>query len=459
MPSSDRRATTLGQLIDEECATLQTGPFGSQLHASDYVPSGIAVIPTEAIGRRTIRDIILPQVSAETAARLSRHSLQPGDILFARRGVQATGLSAIVGERHRGSLCGTGAIRLRLSCSDVDPTYVSFWLSASRSIEWIKAHAVGGVMPNVNESVLRLLPLQFPPIDVQREIVTLLSSLDDKVALNSDINTRLETLAGGLFRSWFVDFEPSAALRDRRQALGVPPEAIDLFPDHFEESEIGAIPRGWRIRSLNELVRPQIGGVWGEDAQSPDASVIAISLRGIDCHDLAECIIPEVEPRWFSERQLRDRTLKGGEILIEGSGSRCGRSLLVDKATLGLFGKAVTYSNFCKRFDTTESSALAVLSWFALRDEYRSGSLDAYRIGSAFPNFDADGAFRNTKLAVPDNDLPTIFEGLWNTIRNQQVASMSESRTLAHVRDTLLGPLLSGELAIKAAEKAIGAVI
>jgi type I restriction enzyme S subunit len=275
MPTSDREVLTIGQLIDEGRATLQTGPFGSQLHASDYVPSGTAVIPTEAIGRRSIRDdVVLPQVSEVTAARLSRHALQKGDILFARRGVQATGLSAIVSGRHSGALCGTGAIRLRFSSSDVDPTYVSFLLNTPRSVEWIKAHAVGGVMPNVNESVLRLLPIELPSIDVQRNIAALLGSLDDKIGLNSDVNAKLETLATGLYRSWFVDFEPVVAKLEGKTPIGVPAEAINLFPSHFEDSDLGPIPEGWLAGRLGDRFEIAMG-------QSPPGSTYNEAGEGL----------------------------------------------------------------------------------------------------------------------------------------------------------------------------------
>jgi type I restriction enzyme S subunit len=103
----DRRHVTVGELIDANIASLQTGPFGSQLHASDYVPRGIPVIPTEAIGRRSIVNSTLPQVSEETVSRLSRYVLRAGDILFARRGVQATGFSAIVTDRHAPARSGS----------------------------------------------------------------------------------------------------------------------------------------------------------------------------------------------------------------------------------------------------------------------------------------------------------------------------------------------------------------
>src|SRR4051812_29150871 len=102
----------IGEFCRRDLISLQTGPFGSQLHAYDYVPVGVPVVPTEAIRNRRIEHSDLPQVSQTTAERLGRHRLELGDILFARRGVQATGQTAIVREPDVGSICGTGAIRL-----------------------------------------------------------------------------------------------------------------------------------------------------------------------------------------------------------------------------------------------------------------------------------------------------------------------------------------------------------
>src|SRR4051794_22039630 len=96
--ASDRQwqQRTLGDLCDSGAASIQTGPFGSQLHAYDYQSVGVPVVPTEAIGQRRIKTDCLPRISEEMAESLRRHRLRAGDILFARRGVQATGHSAIV---------------------------------------------------------------------------------------------------------------------------------------------------------------------------------------------------------------------------------------------------------------------------------------------------------------------------------------------------------------------------
>src|SRR6266851_6397111 len=196
--------TTLGGLCDSGQAMIQTGPFGSQLHSYDYRPTGVPVIPTEAIRRRRISDASVPRVPEEIAIRLSRHALKAGDILFARRGAQATGLSAIVEPRHEGWLCGTGAILLRLHTSDVDATFLSFALSSEATISWLKAHAVGAVMPNLNEGVLRRLPLLLPSPPNQRAIARMLRVLDDKIELNRQMNDTLEAMSKTLFNSWFV---------------------------------------------------------------------------------------------------------------------------------------------------------------------------------------------------------------------------------------------------------------
>jgi type I restriction enzyme, S subunit len=154
------KQTTLGALCDETGGTLQTGPFGTQLHAHDYVlDGGVPVVPTSAIGRRRLVDEHVERTSREKADELARHYLKPGDILFARRGAQATGLSALVEARHSGWLCGTGAIRLRLNRHRVSPEYLSFVLSAEDTHRWLRQHAIGATMPNLNEGVIRGIPL------------------------------------------------------------------------------------------------------------------------------------------------------------------------------------------------------------------------------------------------------------------------------------------------------------
>jgi len=103
-------------------------------------------------------------------SELSRHRLRVGDILFARRGAQATGLSAIVDERFEGALCGTGALLLRLQSPRIDPQYLAMFLSSETAYSWLRTHAVGAVMPNLNTAIIQALPVSLPGIHEQQRI-------------------------------------------------------------------------------------------------------------------------------------------------------------------------------------------------------------------------------------------------------------------------------------------------
>jgi type I restriction enzyme S subunit len=197
---AEREVTSIGELCKSGALELQTGPFGSQLHAYDYVPKGVPVVPTEAIRGRQIDLTVLPKITRQKASELARHRLLSGDILFARRGVQATGHIGYVREPEEGFICGTGAIRLRVKPNRrVSAEFLSHVLAAPSSIEWFKFHAIGATMPNLNEGIIRAFPLTLPPFREQEWLSRLLSSLDDRIDLNRRMNETLEAMARAIF--------------------------------------------------------------------------------------------------------------------------------------------------------------------------------------------------------------------------------------------------------------------
>src|SRR5690606_18355557 len=118
---------TLGEICDEVDGIIQTGPFGSQLHQSDYQECGIPVVmPKDLIDGRVSTESIA-RVGAEDAERLSRHRLEAGDIVYGRRG--DIGRKALITDREAGYLCGTGCLRISLGSKVVDPTYLHYYLS------------------------------------------------------------------------------------------------------------------------------------------------------------------------------------------------------------------------------------------------------------------------------------------------------------------------------------------
>jgi type I restriction enzyme S subunit len=160
------RVTTLGTEVDRCGGAVQTGPFGSQLHASDYVPEGIPVVMPKDIGGRRVSTESIARIREEDAVRLSRHRLQPGDIVYSRRGDVER--HALIGAREVGWLCGTGCLLVRLGSSWSSPMFASFALDRPETRAWITQHAIGATMPNLNTGILSAVPLVMPPDDVLR---------------------------------------------------------------------------------------------------------------------------------------------------------------------------------------------------------------------------------------------------------------------------------------------------
>jgi type I restriction enzyme S subunit len=108
-------------------------------------------------------------------------------------------------------------------------------------------------MPSLNQDILSRFPITLLPVADQKAIAHILGTLDDKIELNRKTNETLEAMAKALFKSWFVDFDPVRAKAEGRPT-GLPAEISDLFPDSFEDSELGEIPSGWRVTPVGDVV-------------------------------------------------------------------------------------------------------------------------------------------------------------------------------------------------------------
>ena len=172
-----------------EISTIITGPFGSQLHQSDYVSEGIPIVMPQNIADRKINYDSINFISEADAKRLSRYKTQKNDILYARRGDVEK--HAFITEKESGVYCGTGCLRVRIISEDIDPLFLSFFLSREETKRWLVTHAVGSNMPNLNTDILANVPISYPSIDTQKKIAGMLNSLDEKILTNRNINDNL----------------------------------------------------------------------------------------------------------------------------------------------------------------------------------------------------------------------------------------------------------------------------
>jgi len=172
--------------------SIQTGPFGSQLHASDYVESGVPVVmPKDIVNRRATTDSIA-RVDPKDADRLSRHKLQAGDIVFSRRGDVER--HALITEREAGWLCGTGCLLLRPGLKWKSPGFLSMLLDAPRARTWLVQHAVGATMPNLNTGILGSVPVVLPSSPLLSAFEELASATEEQRSRNASMAETLATL-------------------------------------------------------------------------------------------------------------------------------------------------------------------------------------------------------------------------------------------------------------------------
>ena len=268
----------LGEVCRRGGGNVQTGPFGSQLHASDYVSDGIPSVMPQNIGDNKILYTGIAKITREDAERLSKYRMREGDIVYSRRGDVER--RALVRKTEDGWLCGTGCLRIRFGDEVVYPRYAAHYLGHPSVREWIVRHAHGATMPNLNTTILSELPFVLPPWSAQVLIGDAIEAYDRKLDLNRRINQTLEAMAQAIFQSWFVNFDPVkakvAAIQEGRDPLraamtavsgkadaeldALPPEQYEqlaataaLFPGEMEASELGEIPKGWSHKALLQL--------------------------------------------------------------------------------------------------------------------------------------------------------------------------------------------------------------
>jgi type I restriction enzyme S subunit len=196
MPKS-WQLTTLGELCKDGLGSIQTGPFGSQLHAADYIHSGIPVVnPTHLVfnGIETDR---LPKINKELADTLSRHYLCEGDILISRRGDFSR--YAYIGSKEAGWLCGTGCLLVRLANPAVENYFLAICMSLEPVQNYLKDAAVGSIMPNLNTRILSQMPVILPGVEEQGRIIEVVRSCEAKIhALEEEAPLRDELFSAML---------------------------------------------------------------------------------------------------------------------------------------------------------------------------------------------------------------------------------------------------------------------
>ena len=390
-------------------------------------------------------------VSAETYNSWFRAGHpKPGDLLFSTVG----SIAEVAMFDGKNCCIAQNIIGLRPNREIILPNYLYYALVSPAIQLKIRALDISSVQPSIKVPHLLATTIQVPPLELQEHIGTILSTLDDRIALLRETNATLEAIAQALFKSWFVDFDPVHA-----KARGEPPQGMDdataaLFPDSFEESELGMIPKGWRVVPFGQLLSHTIGGDWGDEIPNEKNDTQVAIIRGTDMPDLQSGMMNRVPIRYTSQKKLASRKLQDGDLVLEVSGGSkdqpTGRSLYMTNGLLSQFDCPVEPASFCRLLRPAEPRQGLLLAQHLIYI-YADGKTWQYQNQSTgIANFQTTHFFETELVVVPSEEILDSFSA---TVRPMIDRShLTQISQLAALRDTLLPKLISGQLRLPEAQ-------
>jgi type I restriction enzyme S subunit len=274
--AGDRVVVTLEELASSHPRSIAMGPFGSNIRKENYRLSGVPVIRGFNLDAERFADSGFVFLSEEKADELKSSNAFPGDIVFIAQGT--VGRVGIVPRHSQYARYVLSQNLMKVTCDPdkADPLFVFYYFRSVEGQQEILSRVNPTGVPCISQPLtsLRSFKVNLPPLTVQRRIAHILGTLDDKIEHNRRTNATLEGMSRALFKSWFVDFDPVRAKADGRAPAGMSAELAALFPDSFEDSPLGKVPRGWGVKSFGDFTnRVPVGRKYDQKTVSSTGKV------------------------------------------------------------------------------------------------------------------------------------------------------------------------------------------
>ena len=412
--------TTLGKISE-----IITGPFGSQLHQSDYVEQGIPVVMPQDIDNRKVNYASINYVSNEDAIRLERYKTIINDILYARRGDVEK--HAFIKEKDNGVLCGTGCLRVRITTPEVESEFISFFLNREETRKWLVTHAVGTNMPNLNTDILSDVPIAYPLLEEQRKIVQVLNSLDEKIALNNAVNDNLEQQLMLLYDYWFTQFDFPDNDGNPYQTSGGKMVWNDILKRN--------IPENWKVQSvisncLSSIIKPGVEifntKTYLATADVKGTSISTGTIVDYDGRESRANMQPSINSVWFAKMK---NSIK---------------HLYLNKEMQPIISSCILSTGFCG-LQCNEISFEYIASYVS--NAYFEIHKDMLAHGAtqeAVNNDDLAGVH----IIIPEDTVLHAYHEATQAIYAQISKNICENQELVKLRDWLLPMLMNGQATI-----------
>lgn len=428
--------------LGAHCSKIGSGATphgGSQV----YLPDGpYALIRSQNIHNDGFRQEGLAYISREHAAKLAHVEVLAGDIL-----INITGDSvARACEVDPGVL--PARVNQHVAIIRPDPSrlharYVRYYLvSPSVQAMLLSWAGAGGTRNALTKAMLESLEVSAPQeVREQQAIARILGALDDKIALNRRLSETLEETARALFKSWFVDYDPVRAKAAGRQPAGLAPEVAALFPDALEDSALGPIPKGWKVATLGSIGQEVRNAARPSDipANTPYIALEHMPRRSITLDSWGradgvassklrfsrgDILFGKLRPYFHKVGPAPTDGVCSTDIVVARATGQCWYSLLLGHMSSDAF---VSYTD---RGST--GTKMPRTNW---------------RYMSRYP------------IVLPDADVSGRHSDIVEAVVLKLHSLVSESHTLAELRDALLPRLISGALRVPDAERIVARAV
>lgn len=372
-------------------------------------------------------------LNERVASKLSRC----GDVVVTTKGNSTGRVTYVAGEAEPFVYSPHLSYWRSLDAETIYPKFLRYWSRGKEfrdQLEGLKSST--DMAPYLSLVDQRRLKITLPPFLEQREIGDTLCALDDKIDVNRRMNETLEAMARALFKSWFVDFDPVKAKAGGEHPWGMDTATAALFPDAFEDSDFGDIPQGWRVMPLDKVASFLNGLALQNYPPTGDSYLPVIKIaelrRGVT--DNSNRASPDIPSQYIVE---------DGDVLFSWSGSL--------EVVVWCGGRGALNQHL---FKVTSGEVPAWFFYQSIREhlaEFRAiASGKATTMGHIQRHHLTDAL-----VVVPNEAVLKAADSSMSPLWNKVITNRLESRTLADLRDTLLPKLLSGEVRVGDAERAV----
>lgn len=369
-------------------------------------------------------------VDDKTYQKISRYIVNTNDIVISIVGT--IGLVSKIDKSLDNANLTENCVKL-IDLKGVNSDYLYYFLISDKGKYEISTGTVGAVQAKLPIKNIQNINIPLPSINEQNAIAATLSCLDDKIELNNRINKNLEEISQALFKSWFVDFEP--------------------FQDgEFEDSELGRIPKGWRVGVIDELIESTIGGDWGKDSEQGNYTEEVVCMRGADIPEIAKGKRGKPPVRFIIKKNLEKKQLFKDQITIEISGGSptqsTGRTALITDELLQVYKNPLICTNFCRAL-SFKKKEFSTFVYSLMQYLYKKDIFFLYENGTTgIKNLDTGNLFGKHQIIIPDEITLKEYYELFHTLLKSIYDNGFQADKLSEIRDTLLPKLMTGEIRV-----------